>query len=148
MIYFFLRRSDGRIKIGTTKDYHSRRYSLATQYGQIELLGLMEGDRKREQELHQQFAQYRVARTEFFEDHDALREFITQNTGLPVPVNEATSIGISEETRDALRDFTRGLGTTYDAALSFLLSLLAEDGETALMAGYRLRSDCRDLIER
>ena len=78
MIYF-LRRSDGTIKIGTTQNYRIRIPQLISQYGELELVGLIEGGRETEQSLHLQFAEHRIGRTEFFVDHDALREFIAAN---------------------------------------------------------------------
>ncbi len=52
---YFLQRADGAIKIGTTREYYSRRATLASEHGQLELLGVMESGRDEEQNLHKQF---------------------------------------------------------------------------------------------
>jgi hypothetical protein len=40
---------------------------------------------------------------------------------------------------DQIRDFSRGLGATYDEAIELLLSLAKQPGEDELIAGRRLR---------
>lgn len=50
-------------------------------------------------------------------------------------------IPVTEETRDELREFVNGLGTTYDDAILFLLDTVKKEGEDALLAGHRLRKE-------
>lgn len=71
----------------------------------------------------------------------------------------ATSrIPVTDETRDRLKDFARGLDANYDGALNFLLDLLTDDeildylmsnlperDESPLELGGRLRTKYRKL---
>ena len=50
-------------------------------------------------------------------------------------------IPLTDSTWEALRDFTNGLGTTYDEAVQLLLNAVVKHGENPLMAGHRLRTD-------
>ena len=52
-----------------------------------------------------------------------------------------TTIKIKPETQEKLRDFAHGLGTTYDHALTYMLSKLLEADENAMLAGMRMRDD-------
>lgn len=97
-IVYFLQRADGDIKIGTshTWRFHSRLRQLAKQHGELTLLGVVEGSRAKERELHMRFTAYRrhvIGRkwlfgkyasqkywTEFFEPSEELLTFITEHT--------------------------------------------------------------------
>ncbi len=60
MIYF-VRRGDGRIKIGfTAKDAQKRIAGLSTGAGSLDLLATLEGGRDAERALHERFAEHRV----------------------------------------------------------------------------------------
>jgi len=48
-------------------------------------------------------------------------------------------IPVTDDTLNRLRDFSNGLGTTYDDAINFLIDQISDDGETAKRTGHRLR---------
>lgn len=85
MIYF-LRHETGLIKIGTTINYKSRLSDLIRQYGDLELLGLMEGSYEKEGELHSMFSHLRntdtLDGTEWFAHGDDLILYIETNANL------------------------------------------------------------------
>lgn len=70
-VVYYLRFRD-RIKIGTSANPRQRLAGLRFD----ELLAFERGDRMLEQRRHAQFASHRLARTEWFEVHDALTEHI------------------------------------------------------------------------
>ena len=80
MIYFIQRKRDGLIKIGYTGNVGERFSGLKSEHGAIELLGIMEGDRDTENQLHKQFADYRFEKREWFSDSTSIREYIASNT--------------------------------------------------------------------
>ncbi len=85
MIYF-LKREDGAIKVGTTRNFHMRLSQLITEHGDLELMGLMHGGRDMEQWLHKQFADARIhPRREWFRPTKELIGFIHEKTSLEVP---------------------------------------------------------------
>lgn len=84
MIYF-LQRADGAVKIGTTNQYHNRLYSLSLEFGNLSLLGLMDGDRAVERQIHQMFPETQIGKSEWFLESEALSEYIRANTHLSVP---------------------------------------------------------------
>lgn len=104
-VVYFLQRADGDIKIGTTTDYAVRLAQLEHLHGEFRLLGLMEGARAEERRLHNQFAYCRRARTEFFEPHQNLLQFIQSETSLHIerPRKRVSLIaGISSKTLAAI----------------------------------------------
>ena len=154
MIYF-LRRTNGDIKTGTTINYQIRVTELIKQHGELELLGLMDGGRELERELHIQFAEYRIGRSEFFKPNDSLSELIaeraTQRLPLPKPRSRrimASRIAVTPDTHYMLRDFTKGLWTTYDESIGFLLRLVRKPDETPFEAGKRLRPQFNSAFDR
>jgi len=84
MIYF-LQRADGAIKIGTTEQYYTRIYQLIREYGDLDLLGLMDGGREIERQVHERFSHVRVKRTEWFMQSTDLLDYIRFNTHLQLP---------------------------------------------------------------
>jgi len=73
---YFIRRPDGLIKIGFSKDPQSRRSALAGQSGvMLEMLATKPGDRSEEQALHRRFAAHRVT-GEWFRPAPELCEYI------------------------------------------------------------------------
>ena len=132
MIYF-LRRANGDIKIGTAIHYQIRVTELIKQHGDLELLGLMDGGRELERELHIQFVANRIGRSEFFKPNDSLLKLINEHATLLLPLPKPRSrrimayrIPVRPVTRYSLRDFAEGLGTTYDEAIGFLLHLVTD----------------------
>jgi hypothetical protein len=55
-VVYFLRRRDGRIKIGRTSQLRTRVQTLQCEHGPLVLLATEPGGKDRERELHQQFA--------------------------------------------------------------------------------------------
>lgn len=109
----FLRRADQDIKIGTTTDFHMRLSQLIAEHGDLELLGLMEGDRHVERELHVRFRETRRGRTEFFAPSQVLLDFIGENTTVNPPLfSETTTIRISPETAHVIRVIASARGIT------------------------------------
>lgn len=84
MIYF-LQRADGAIKIGTTTQYHARLYALSLEFGKLNLLGLMDGDRSTERQIHRMFPDTRIEGSEWFLESNELLEYIRLNTHLSLP---------------------------------------------------------------
>lgn len=84
-VVYFLQRANGDIKIGTTTDFRNRLTALRHVYGELRLLGLMEGDESQERQLHEGFSRYRVD-GEFFEPHGDIIEFIHKRTSLQLPL--------------------------------------------------------------
>ena len=88
---YFAQRPDGDIKIGTIVKWHfiSRMCSLWREHGSIRVLGVIEGGRSKESELHDMFHEYRrrsqkranwTIYTEFFESNDDLLRYIQENS--------------------------------------------------------------------
>lgn len=106
-VYFMQRDTDGLIKIGCTLDLVKRAHTLRREYGRMKLLGIMEGGRDKEQEIHRKFNQFctevRMVKcmqprclTELFEPNLAVLSFIRDNAFL----NEECDKAQNELTRD------------------------------------------------
>jgi histidinol-phosphate/aromatic aminotransferase/cobyric acid decarboxylase-like protein len=51
-------------------------------------------------------------------------------------------VPLTEETRERLKDFVRGLGADdYDSAINFLLDFIKKNDEAETLAGFRLRDE-------
>ncbi|MEX0611216.1 MAG: GIY-YIG nuclease family protein, partial [Pirellulales bacterium] len=81
-VYFIEAIGRNEIKIGTSSEPEKRLLELQTGNGsQLELLGMMGGNRTVECEIHDRFQQYRVRQAgEWFYGADEVREFIARNT--------------------------------------------------------------------
>jgi len=66
VVYFIRRISDGMVKIGTTGSFRSRMNAIKAEHGALQVLFTRSGSRKLESEMHAKFAEYRIARTEWF----------------------------------------------------------------------------------
>jgi len=66
VVYFIRRISDGMVKIGTTGSFRPRMNSIKAEHGALQVLFTRSGSRKLESEMHAKFAEYRIARTEWF----------------------------------------------------------------------------------
>lgn len=86
MLYFVERQSDKLIKIGITKNFHNRIMDLRREYGELELIGWMEGYRELEMELHYQFRKFRED-GEFFRPERELLDYI-ENNACPIHYQE------------------------------------------------------------
>jgi hypothetical protein len=131
MIYF-LRRVDGAIKIGTTKKYYTRQSSLTRQFGKLELLGVMEGNREQEHEIHGRFAHLRLnskRNTEWFQPHPELLDFIAENTSHEVRTARDITLKLSDKTYLLLKSFQNeqfaktGKRLTNDEAIALAIQL-------------------------
>jgi hypothetical protein len=80
VIYFVKNPDDGRIKIGQSENVRSRILWLrSTSKANVELLGVMEGSRLLEREIHARFASGWID-GEWFEATPELLAFIAENT--------------------------------------------------------------------
>lgn len=86
MIYFVQCGEEGPIKIGhsTSPRYRVRELQNSSPYD-LRLLGVLEGDQKREKELHLQFGELRL-KNEWFEPAPELLEFIRVFTHRLFPI--------------------------------------------------------------
>ena len=99
-IYFVLR-SDGMVKIGTTTDLKSRLATLQKSHGLLEVLRVINGDRRRERKLHRQFAKFHQFGEWFRDDAGALSAQIPripEGAALEVTDDEARAEWIAGET--------------------------------------------------
>lgn len=77
MIYFLQSPDGGPLKIGYTSHVDRRRMQLETIYGRpLVLLGVIEGGRQEEAEIHERFADHRLGRTEQFHPVPEILDFI------------------------------------------------------------------------
>lgn len=79
MIYF-LRRADGRIKLGTTTHISNRYWSHVKQYGELVMLGVHEGGADKESELLDLFRNDVVEGREWLRPSDRVMAYIAENT--------------------------------------------------------------------
>jgi hypothetical protein len=88
---YFAQRPDGDIKIGTIVKWHfiQRMCALWREHGSIRVLGVIDGGKEKESELHGQFHEYRRHSikmphrriyTEFFQSNDGLLKYIAENS--------------------------------------------------------------------
>lgn len=119
-VYFLL--SGDRVKIGTTTDVPSRlSYYKTGLPDETEVLGVLDGGREKEMEIHAQFAAWRV-RGEWFEATPDILSWARHNTIPYVSDNHS-------------KDATPG--RSFDLAeLSFLLKMIAQDSPVQL---HRIR---------
>jgi hypothetical protein len=157
MIYFLRHPETQAIKIGQTSDYYTRLSQLIREHGDLELLGVMEGNRETETSLHRWFAEFRahaMPGREWFRAVPELLEYIQENTHLNLPSKGvrrsvsmkpkmASRIPVSHEMHTFLTEFKNGLGrgVTFDELLYFLISRVMEKDEDPTLAGIRLRPE-------
>jgi hypothetical protein len=80
MIYFIQRVSDSAVKIGCSTNIDQRLWALVTEHKvKMSVLGVMEGDRVTEREMHTLFRNSWL-RGEWFNPTDDLLDFIDKNT--------------------------------------------------------------------
>lgn len=109
MIYFLRNPRTSLIKIGYTKDYHARLSQLIQQHGDLELIGLMPGNRHTEAWLHQQFGHIHFQTPgegrEWFQDAQELRRFVRRHARLSIPekVNRYGQLRLSPRTEKAIK---------------------------------------------
>lgn len=83
---YVLRRADGLVKIGTTTNLAGRIASLTKAHGPLEIVRLLEGDAKRERQLHHQYRQLRQFGEWFAPTPEMLAELAALPPGLAVEV--------------------------------------------------------------
>jgi hypothetical protein len=103
MIYFLRHTETGLIKIGRTVNYSLRLSQLIAQYGDLELVGLMEGYTEQEQYLHGKFCQLKantLGGREWFVPDDELIDYIENMASMNFPLPfHGESIGDEIPTR-------------------------------------------------
>lgn len=82
-VYFLQNIQTGSIKIGFSASYRNRMGNIKSQVkSELSLLGLIQGDRRAEEEVHCQLADYR-SDGEWFSDCAPVREYIDKYAYLP-----------------------------------------------------------------
>lgn len=136
---YFVRRSDGLIKIGYTGDFNRRIAALTKSHGPLEIIRVINGDRKREKRLHGEFARFNEF-GEWFRGDPALLSLITS-----LADGDAASISTSA----IEREWTRGDQQMADEARRVVMRLIEVRRQrtglknnaamAALCADHRLR---------
>ncbi len=76
MVYF-IRLPNSGIKIGFTRSLKQRLQALLAEYGPpIDVLGIIDGGRAKEREMHERFAAYRIEGIERFRESSEMIDFI------------------------------------------------------------------------
>lgn len=100
---YFLRRSDGLIKIGYTARLKDRMSALSKSHGTLEVVRVINGDRHREKRLHAQFARFHQF-GEWFRDGEDLRKEIDalpDGTVIELAGSEAERLWLEAEAKIA-----------------------------------------------
>jgi len=145
VVYFLLRQAESptskpSIKIGTTNDFRRRLAQLEAQYGHLTLLGLMDGGRELEQQLHNQFSGWRLRDTEFFMSNPFLYLFIEERTHMNVPPERiGITIDLPHHLRVALGLLKLRMGKRNMAAVVEILLQAYDQG--ALQSGIRMAKE-------
>lgn len=155
---YVLKRSDGLVKIGTTTDLAGRMQSLAKAHGPLEVVRLVEGDARREREMHHRYRMHRQFGEWFAPDPVMLAELAALPEGeeLAVTVTEARAAWEAAEStmaslasdkvselidyRRVRRHVSRGqaiddLSTDYGLPVSFLTHLHKRKASTVSAHG-------------
>jgi hypothetical protein len=120
VVYFVERESDRAVKIGVTKNLHTRLGELRRQHGRIKLLGIIKGGLVREKILHWVFEGARLD-GEFFAPDDELLGLIGKYAAVPEKkrvnplMDSVAEVAVyrpklSGEARDALASLAESLG--------------------------------------
>jgi hypothetical protein len=159
MIYFVQGPEGGPIKIGTTTNLGSRLPNLEASSGQsLGVLGVMDGGRPEERELHRRFAHLLAAGREWFHPGDDLLAFIEAETRDWQGEVESPAAGVihyyvgTPEMNEWLREAADFIGMPMAILLDVSLSQYARDvGYATPMPmrrnGRRLRAE-RDRLRR
>lgn len=125
---YFVKKGD-RIKIGTTENLNTRLIQLRIDHGEIEVLGIMEGHYKLEQELHSRFKPFmaqskdgRNCTNDWFHEHNELLQFISENT----KPYQNKKIGLRGELRTRLiREKTQTVASSISQTMAKKLDKLS-----------------------
>ncbi len=91
MIYFIQTVEGGPIKIGVTTQLQARLSALATAHSKdLRVLGVLDGERSVEKELHERFSHLRV-KNEWFEPGEDLCQFIAESCKAWNPTREISA---------------------------------------------------------
>jgi hypothetical protein len=83
-VIYFLKRSDGLVKIGCTGNYYQRYGHLKRDHGELELLGWIDGGMGTEKNLHIKFTSDRME-GEWFNHSDELKSYIETEASHEAP---------------------------------------------------------------
>lgn len=100
VVYFIQRESDGAIKIGFSNKIKSRVANLkSTEEENLKILGIFEGDREKEKELHERFKDLRKHK-EWFAPGSAILDYLsaTENASMSLADFPSGKIMISIHT--------------------------------------------------
>jgi hypothetical protein len=97
---YFVANNHGAVKIGVSRRVHVRVNSLRTSHADdLRVLGVMEGDRNTEQDLHMKWAAHRL-NGEWFSLTEEIREFIRLHTSaMPEKLKKTRKAQRSEDDR-------------------------------------------------
>ncbi len=77
LVVYFIRLPNAGIKIGFTRSLKERLQALLAEYGPpIDVLGIIDGGRAKEREMHERFAAYRIEGIERFRESSEMIVFI------------------------------------------------------------------------
>jgi len=148
-LIYFARRSNGTIKIGVTSAPGDRLKQLQRQYGEIEIVGVLDGGLKQEKILHKHFKHLNTHKDgrEFFYFGEELDKYIAVNTRpLTVKMPRLAKgqkinriVRVRESTKEQLREFANGIGANYDECIQWMLSRFIEIGEHPMLVGLEFR---------
>lgn len=98
---YFLRRNDGLVKVGFTTNLSSRLKSLTRSHGALEVIRVINGDRRREKRLHNELIRSNEY-GEWFRDSSDLRAFIAT-----LPDGSASEVAKSDAEKHWLEGETK-----------------------------------------
>lgn len=138
MIYFIQRGDAGPIKIGYAKDLGTRLQNLQTWHDEpLRVVGVIEGDRTTERQMHERFASLRI-RGEWFECREELSAFVATLITPDVPEAKRAASVTRREIRTA--DRARFLPLQVQA-LAKRTSLLSPMGRSTLAQELNVHPD-------
>lgn len=129
---YFARRSDGLIKIGTSRSVKTRIGELARSHGPLEIIRIINGDVLRERQVHGQFCAYREYGEWFRSQGGALEALI-----MSLPEGDEAPVAVSDSKRDfavAERDLVAEAKTKLDRIVELLTQRAGLTIEKALDA--------------
>lgn len=110
MIYFLRHIKTGIIKIGRTNAYDFRHSELSKGFGELSLLGWVNGGRGKEDELHRLFSKYNVQGTlqgnEWFSPSDEILAYIRDNANKSKPQGSYTRDTVNTLPKGAINNLS------------------------------------------
>ena len=120
-IIYFIQRSNGDVKIGTTINVNKRLVKLRSEHGTIELLGIIEGGQAKEKILHWCLSDFQ-ADGEWFAMSPTIKSIIGKYATMPninkprIKVKEVDNIDDTDMTISDLQHITEW---SYPTALAY-----------------------------